>query len=424
MTTQILRRVSQGSLRRAAISGIDGATIAGARAIVDRVRAGGIDALREYSTRFGERAAHEPIVCSRGEMLDALARIDAPTRGVLERVAQRIDLFARLQRASLIDLDIEVPGGRAGHTLEPMDSAGCYAPGGRYPLPSSVLMTAIAARAAGVRRVVVASPNASDVMLASAAIAGADEFLCAGGAHAIATLAYGVDGVAPCDVIVGPGNRWVTAAKRIVSGDVAIDMLAGPSELVVIADDSADPEVVAADLLAQAEHDPDATAGLITTSEPIAQRVDDAIERQLRDLPTGYIARQSLLDRGFACLVGSLENAVSASDAFAPEHLQLCVRDPESLRSMIRHAGAVFVGERTAEVFGDYGVGPNHTLPTGGAARRSAGLSVMHFLRVRTWIRMSDDTDLSGVARDAASMARIEGLEAHARAAEARLISR
>jgi phosphoribosyl-ATP pyrophosphohydrolase/phosphoribosyl-AMP cyclohydrolase/histidinol dehydrogenase len=282
-------------------------------------------------------------------------------------------------------------------------------------------MTAIAARAAGVRRVVVASPNASDVMLAAAAIAGADEFLCAGGAHAIGALAYGVDGLAPCDVIVGPGNRWVTAAKRIVSGDVAIDMLAGPSELVVIADDGADPEIVAADLLAQAEHDPDATAGLITTSERLARTVDNALERRLRDLQTADIARRSLLDRGFVCVVESLEEAAKASDAFAPEHLQLSVRDPDALRSMIGHAGAIFAGERTAEVFGDYGVGPNHTLPTGGAARRSAGLSVMHFLRVRTWIRMDNASDLSGVIHDAASMARIEGLEAHARAAEARL---
>jgi phosphoribosyl-ATP pyrophosphohydrolase/phosphoribosyl-AMP cyclohydrolase/histidinol dehydrogenase len=282
-------------------------------------------------------------------------------------------------------------------------------------------MTAIAARAAGVRRVVVASPNASDVMLAAAAIAGADEFLCAGGAHAIGALAYGVDGLAPCDVIVGPGNRWVTAAKRIVSGDVAIDMLAGPSELVVIADDGADPEIVAADLLAQAEHDPDATAGLITTSERLARTVDNALERRLRDLQTADIARRSLLDRGFVCVVESLEEAAKASDAFAPEHLQLSVRDPDALRSMIGHAGAIFAGERTAEVFGDYGVGPNHTLPTGGAARRSAGLSVMHFLRVRTWIRMDNASDLAGVIHDAASMARIEGLEAHARAAEARL---
>jgi phosphoribosyl-ATP pyrophosphohydrolase/phosphoribosyl-AMP cyclohydrolase/histidinol dehydrogenase len=372
---------------------------------------------------FGERAAHEPLVRSRADMREALGRLDAPTRAVLERTAKRIESFARLQREALRDLDVEVPAGRAGHTIEPMDSAGCYAPGGRYPLPSSVLMTAIAARAAGVRRVVVASPNASDVMLGAAAIAGADEFLCAGGAHAIGALAYGVDGLAPCDVIVGPGNRWVTAAKRIVGGDVAIDMLAGPSELVVIADDGADPEIVAADLLAQAEHDPDATAGLITTSDRLARIVDEALERRLRDLPTGDTARRSLLDRGFVCVVETLDEAANASDAFAPEHLQLSVRDPDALRSMIRHAGAVFVGERTAEVFGDYGVGPNHTLPTGGAARRSAGLSVMHFLRVRTWIRMDNTSDLSGVIRDAASMARIEGLEAHARAAETRLTS-
>lgn len=420
----LLQRKHTNEIRRVATTGIDDSTLAEARAIIERVRSGGLGAIREYAAAFGECDSLSPIVRSRDEMRSALGRLDAATRAALEAASRRIGAFARAQRASITDIDIEVPGGRAGHTIVPMESAACYAPGGRYPLPSSVLMTAIAARAAGVERVVVASPNSTDVMLAAAALADADEFLCAGGAHSIAALAYGVEGMIPCDVIVGPGNRWVTAAKRIVSGDVAIDMLAGPSELIVIADDDADPSIVAADLLAQAEHDPDATAGLIATSERLVRKVEAALERRLEDLPTRDVARRALMERGFACVVGSLDDAATASDAFAPEHLQLSVREPDLLLARIRHAGAVFVGERSAEVFGDYGVGPNHTLPTGGAARRCAGLSVMHFLRVRTWMRMNDNADLSPVVRDAATLARIEGLEAHARAAETRLTCR
>lgn len=418
----MLQRLSPDAIASGRAPALDDATMSGAREIVDAVRRDGAAAARHYAMRFGERTEAEPMVLGRDEMRAALRRLDAPTRGVLERTADRVRAFALAQRESLRGLDIAIPGGRAGHTVLPVASAGCYAPGGRYPLPSSVLMTAVTARVAGVGRVVACSPNASDVMLASAALAGADSFLALGGAHAIAALAYGVEGVDPCDIVVGPGNRWVTAAKQIVSADVAIDMLAGPSELVVIADGSADPSVIAADLLAQAEHDTDASAGLIATSETLVREVELELASRLETLPTRVTAEASLRSRGFACVVGSLDEAARASDAFAPEHLQLCVRDPDALASKIRHAGAVFLGERTAEVFGDYGAGPNHTLPTGGVARRTGGLSVLQFLRVRTWIRMDEsDERRDDVARDAAALARLEGLEAHARAAEARL---
>lgn len=423
MNALTLARLTPDRITSLRPDALDAATLAGAREIVDAVRREGADALRRYAVRFGERSESDPLLLDREAMTAALDRLDAPTRAVLERTASRIRAFALAQRTSINDLDIPVPGGRAGHTIEPMSSAGCYAPGGRYPLPSSVLMTAITARAAGVGRVVVCSPNASDAMLAAAALADADAFLVAGGAHAIGALAYGFDGFAPCDMVVGPGNRWVTAAKQLVSADIAIDMLAGPSELIVIADDAADPVVVAADLLAQAEHDPDASAGLITTSEALAGEVERELARQLETLPTRDTAAASLREHGFICVVDSLDAAAATSDRFAPEHLQLCVREPDALARRIRHTGAVFLGERTAEVFGDYGVGPNHTLPTGGLARRTGGLSVLHFLRVRTWIRMdaSDERRDDGVATDAASLARLEGLEAHARAAEARL---
>lgn len=420
MTRIALRRLRPTDLRRQSTTGLDPAVLDGASRIVNEVRRRGAAALREHAERFGERAPADPLVLGTAAMRAAVDRLDPSARATLERAADRVRAFARAQRAALTDIDIPVPGGRAGHTVLPIDSAGCYAPGGRYPLPSSVLMTAIPAREAGVARVVVASPNASDVMLAAASIAGADEFLAVGGAHAIAALAYGVESFAPCDVIAGPGNAWVTAAKRAVSGDVSIDMLAGPSELLVIADHSADPGMIAADLLAQAEHDPDASAGLVTTDAPLVERVERALAEQLETLPTRGVAIASLRAHGFACVVDTLRDAADAADAYAPEHLQLCVRDADALARTIRHAGALFVGERTAEVFGDYGVGPNHTLPTAGAARRAAGLSVFTFLRVRTWIRMDADAPIEHVARDAASLARLEGLEAHARAAETR----
>jgi phosphoribosyl-ATP pyrophosphohydrolase/phosphoribosyl-AMP cyclohydrolase/histidinol dehydrogenase len=278
-------------------------------------------------------------------------------------------------------------------------------------------MTAVTARAAGVDRVVVASPGAPDAVLAAAAIAGADEFLAAGGAHAIAALAYGVDGLDRVDVIAGPGNSFVTAAKKIVSGDVGIDMLAGPSELLVIADQTADAGTVAADLLAQAEHDVEASAMLVTTDPRLADAVDAEIDRQLANLDTRDTAAPALAN-GFICVVRSLEEAAQVASAMAPEHLELLTERPREVAAMVRHAGAVFLGSRSAEVMGDYGAGPNHTLPTAGAARFEAGLSVMHFLRLRTWLEL-DRTD-DQLLEDTVRLARIEGLSGHAAAAERR----
>ena len=374
--------------------------------------------MRELAERCGERAGGEPLVLDRAAMLRTLGTIDASDRAVLERAAERIGVFARAQRGSITPVTMAVPGGEVGHTVEPVASAGCYAPGGRYPLASSALMTAVTARAAGCGRVVVASPGAAPIVVAAAAVAGADEFLAVGGAQAIAAMAYGFAGFAPVDVIAGPGNKWVTAAKHLVSASVGIDMLAGPSELLVVADDSADAAVVAADLLAQAEHDGDAAAMLVTTSERLAGEVERELAAQLETLGTAETARRALAN-GFVTVVGCLEEALELSDRIAPEHLELMVVDATAAAARVRHAGGVFIGARSAEVFGDYGLGPNHTLPTGGTARFQAGLSVMHFLRLRTWMRLDGEVD-RGIVRDTERLARMEGLEAHSRAAAAR----
>ena len=278
-------------------------------------------------------------------------------------------------------------------------------------------MTAVTARTAGVHEVWVASPKPTPVTLAAAAVAGADAVLAVGGAQAIAALAFGTETIEPVDVIVGPGNRWVTAAKQLVAGQVGIDMLAGPSELLVLADGHADPATIAADLLAQAEHDADAMPVLVTTAPELVDAVEAALTRQLEGLPTRSVAEPAL-QRGYAVVCGSLERAVAVCDALAPEHLQLSVTRPAELLPRLRHYGAAFLGEGSAEVLGDYGAGPNHVLPTAGGARFGGGLSVLDFSRVRTWMTL--DGSPEALVRDAAALARLEGLEGHARAAERR----
>lgn len=416
----MLRRLETHQIQDLRREAVDEKTLHEAAAIVAEVRRGGEAALRRYAESFGERGPDQPLILDRDQLHAALLSLPGNQRALLERTGARIEDFALAQRAALADLAVPVPGGEAGHSITPVDRAGCYAPGGRYPLPSSVLMTAVTARAAGVSEVWVASPNPTPITLAAAAVAGADGLLAAGGAHAIAALAYGVGGPPACDVVVGPGNRWVTAAKKVVAGDVGIDMLAGPSELVILADASADPEVVAADLLAQAEHDPEALPVLVTTGRALADAVDRELSRQLEGLPTRDTAAAALAN-GFAVVVDGLDEAVALCDRLAPEHLQVLTKDAEEVARRARHYGGLFIGSASAEVFGDYGIGPNHTLPTGGVARFKGGLSVFDFLRIRTWLRMDRGGDASTAVRDAAALARLEGLEAHARAAERRL---
>src|SRR6266480_4007771 len=373
------------------------------------------------SATSGREGGGAPLFHDRAALREALARLPAGDRARLERVAERIRGFAEAQYRALCPVAVSVPGGVAEHQIAPVERAGCYAPGGRYPLASSVLMTAVTARVAGVRDVWVASPKPHALSLAAAAIAGADGVLAAGGAHAIAALAYGAGPIAPRDIIVGPGNRYVTAAKQLVAGAVAIDMLAGPSELTVFADDAADPGNVAADLLAQAEHDPEAIPVLVTLDPRLPDRVETELTRQIRDQPSAAIARAALANGGVV-VVASLDEGIAACDAIAPEHLQLELRGAAAVAPRLGHYGALFVGAGAAEVLGDYGAGPNHVLPTGGTARSTGGLSVYTFLRVRTWLRIDDRAAARPLLEDAVWFGRAEGLEAHARAAERRLV--
>lgn len=408
----LLRRLSPSELAGLGRQAVDHEVLDDAVTIIEEVRADGERALRAHSERLGDLEPGRPLVVGRDGLGSAFDALDAETQELLARVHGRIDVFARAQRDGLSDLEIAVEGGRAGHRWLPVDSVGAYAPGGRYPLPSSVLMTVTPARVAGVSSVWVASPRPSPLTMAAAWVAGADGLLASGGAHAVAALAFGT--VSPkCDLVVGPGNAWVVAAKRHLSAEVGIDGLAGPSEILVVADGEADPALVAADLLAQAEHDVDALPALIATDEAVARQVEEELASQLVDLPTADVAR-SALRNGFSVIVVDLEQAAEIADEIAPEHLALHVTEPAALANRIRHFGSIFVGSGAAEAFADYGAGPNHVLPTGGGARHAAGLSVLTFLRAATWLEIDRPEPLIA---DTARLARLEGLEAHARAA-------
>lgn len=416
MSLRVLTAAELPDLRR---DPVDATTLATAQTILEEVRAEGEVALRRVSERFGDLEPGAPLILEASRLKAAYDALPADQQGVLERTAERIRQFALAQRDSLGPAQVLLAGGRAYQDVSPVERAAGYAPGGRYPLPSSVLMTAVTARAAGVPTVWVASPKPQPITLAAAHVAGADALLAVGGAQAVAALAYGAGPVPAFDAIVGPGNRFVTAAKQLVSGRVKIDMLAGPSELVVLADETADPEVIAADLLGQAEHDVDARPYLVSPSRPLIDAVNAALLRQLGTLPTREVAEAAVAG-GFALHASDLEAAVAATNQLAPEHLELMVRDPASVTPRLRHYGGLFVGRGSAEVLGDYGAGPNHVLPTGGTARFSGGLSVFHFLRVRTVLELEADAVDPALVDDTVALARLEGLEAHARSAALR----
>mmetsp|Transcript_16811 Transcript_16811/g.30139 ORF Transcript_16811/g.30139 Transcript_16811/m.30139 type:complete len:907 (-) Transcript_16811:245-2965(-) len=394
-----------------------------AAVIVENVKANGEKALLEYAVRFGDLKDGQAHILTRKDMKEAFDNIPKEQQNVLLKTAKRIENFANAQRLSIRDFKTTIPGGYAWQKVSPVERGGCYAPGGRFPLPSSVLMTAVTARCAGVREVWVASPRPAEITKAAAYVAKADFLLCIGGAQAIAALAYGAGDVPPCDAIVGPGNQWVTAAKQLVAGKCAIDMLAGPSELLVLADETADPETIAADLLAQAEHDTVAVPMLVTTDESLVPKVEQQLTVQLHNLSTKGTAAVSLLNNGFVVVCESMEEAIAAADFLAPEHLEVLTKEPLLTSKKLNHYGALFIGTHAAEVLGDYGAGPNHTLPTGRTARYTGGLSVHCFLRVRTWMTLDEHASSAAqsMVEDCVALAKLEGLEGHSKSAALRL---
>ena len=393
--------------------------------ILRNVRERGDAALREYTERF-DHASPESLIVTPDEMQEALETIrttDPEFMGVLEKAAANIRKFhSRQVRNSFIIND--EPGIVMGQKVIPVDRAGLYVPGGTASYPSTVLMDVIPAKIAGVKEVILTTPPGRDgkinpAILAAASIAGADRIVKAGGAQAIAALAFGTESVPRVDKIVGPGNAYVAEAKRQVYGTVAIDMIAGPSEILVAADGKSNPVWLAADLLSQAEHDKVASAVLVTDSMELAEKVQEELERQIPMLERSEIARESIDRNGKIIVAESLRTVIDIANEIAPEHLELCVDNPFDLLDSIRHAGSIFLGRHCPEALGDYLAGPNHTLPTQGTARFSSPLSVDDFVKKTQYTYYTKEA-LARAAKDVAVFAQKEGLTGHARSATIR----
>ena len=407
--------------RRESDAGVAGAVAA----IIADVRARGDTALAEYTARFDRFVPQHDANWQIGaeECRDAYDALTPDLRAALELAAQRIRAYHVAQMPENRDYT-DGAGVRLGAVWRPVDGAGLYVPGGRAAYPSSLLMNAIPAKVAGVGRLVIATPTpdgtVNPLVLAAAHLAGVDEVWRIGGAQAIAALAYGTGRIRPVDVITGPGNNFVAEAKRQLFGVVGIDMVAGPSEILVIADGDNDPLWIAADLLSQAEHDPTSQAILITDDAALADAVIAAVEAELALLPKAQIARASWDNYGAVIVVDTLDQAPALANRLAAEHVEIATADPDALFAQIRHAGSVFLGRMTPEAIGDYVAGPNHVLPTGRRARFSSGLSVLDFMKRTSFIAL-DEAALGAIGPAAIALANAEGLTAHARSIEVRL---
>lgn len=401
-------------LRRDEIKNNVSETVSG---IIDEVRRGGDAALIGYEEKF-DKVRLTSLEVTKEEIDEALRQVDEEYIAVIRRAKANIEAFHKNQITEGFRIERE-DGVVLGQKVMPIERVGLYVPGGTAAYPSTVLMNCIPARLAGVSEICMVTPPSKDgkvnpVILAAAAIAGVDRIFKVGGAQAIAALSYGTESVPRVDKIVGPGNMFVAEAKRQVFGRVAIDMIAGPSEILVVSDGKSDARTVAADLLSQAEHDRVASAILITTSADEAKRVSDELEVQIPLLPRAEIARTSIDDKGKIIVVGSVGEAVELANEIAPEHLEMCVEQPMEWLGKIKHAGSIFLGRNCPEALGDYFAGPNHTLPTGGTARFSSPLSVYDFVKKSAFTYYTKDA-LCAVKDDIAYFAEHEGLHAHAR---------
>lgn len=393
-------------------------------AILKRVRAEGDAALADYTSRFDRHDLEASgWAVTPAECRAALDGISSELRDALELAAARITAYHEKQKPQDSD-GTDSAGVRLGARWRPVDAAGLYVPGGRAAYPSSLLMNFIPAKVAGVSRIAMVTPTPNGVInplvLAAASIVGIEEIWRVGGAQAVAALAYGTDRIKPVDVVTGPGNAWVAEAKRQLYGVVGIDMVAGPSEIVVVADGKNDPDWIAADLLSQSEHDPTSQSILFTDNAVFADAVAAAVERRLPFLSTQAVATTSWAANGAIILVRDLEEAMPLVNGLAAEHLELAVEDPEILFAQVRHAGSVFLGRLTPEAVGDYVAGPNHVLPTGRRARFSSGLSVLDFMK-RTSFLSLDQAAIDAIGPAAVALAEAEGLPAHAASVAVRL---
>ena len=396
------------------------------QAMLDAVRLRGDEALLDYSRRFDCADFVPPLLVDRQAVRGALAAVDADDVAIIREAAANIQTFHQAQKQESWFLT-RPDGTILGQKLDPVDRAGLYVPGGtggNTPLISTLLMTAIPAQVAGVGRIAVVTPPRKDgtvnpYILAAAHILGIEEVYRVGGAWSIAALAYGTQSIPRVDVIAGPGNIWVTTAKRLVQGHVGIDMLAGPSEVLILADENARPDWIAADMLSQAEHDSLASAICLTASSTLAEQVLQELKTQCAALPRAALAEKALDDWSVVGVLPHMDDAIALANAIAPEHLEIMTDSPWNILPRIRHAGAVFMGHHTPEALGDYFAGPNHVLPTLGTARFSSALSVQTFTK-RTSVIAASPAFAVASARPVARLARLEALEAHARSMESR----
>lgn len=383
--------------------------------IIADVRKNGNSAVKKYSEKFDgiETDCRE---LSEDEIENAVKSLDDEVLEALKFSVRNVEEFAKAQLGSVKNTMVQADGAILGHKIIPLEKVGCYIPGGNYPLPSTAIMTIVPAVVAGVKEIIAVSPKAKPVTVAAAKLAGATKIFNIGGVQAIAALAYGTETIDAVDKIVGPGNKYVATAKKIVYGDCGIDFVAGPSEVMVVADNSANPEFVAADLLAQCEHDKDARAYLLCFDRDFAVKVDKCARKFLETLQTADIARVSY-EKSTAYVVKDLQEAVEIANKKAPEHLELCLNEVENSVVLFRNYGSLFIGNYSAEVFGDYVSGTNHTLPTGRAARYTGGLSVFDYIKIQTFQKIEN---VEKFAKYASILAEQEGLFAHKLASDVR----
>lgn len=391
------------------------------RAIINHVRENKDKAVIEYAKQFDHEKLKELRV-SEEEIDRCCSMVDKITIKAIKYAINNVKEFAKCQLSALSDLEVNVAGNILGHKIIPLDSVGCYVPGGNYPLPSSAIMTITPAKVAGVKRVIATSPKIQPVTVAAMKLAGADEIYRIGGVQAIAAMAYGTESIPKVCKIVGPGNKFVTAAKKQVYGECGIDFLAGPSEVMIIADESANVDFVAADMLAQCEHDKDARAYLVCFSEEFALSVEKQAQKFLKTLPTKAIAQKSF-DKSLAIVVNTLDEAAEIANKKAPEHLELCFENSSNKMNLFRNYGSLFIGNYSAEVYGDYVTGTNHTLPTNQVSKYTGGLSVFDFVKVQTY-QIVHHSSISKIASEASVLAAREGLYAHKLAADIRYPNR
>ena len=398
-------------------SKIEFESISSVNDIIENVRKNGDKAIKEYSQKFGDGDIKNFRLTNK-EIQNAISNVDEKTIQTIKFAIKNVQRFAQAQFNSVKEIEVNVNGNTLGQKIVPLESVGCYIPGGNYPLPSSAIMTIVPAKVAGVKRIIAMSPKIKDITIAAAHLAGADEIYAIGGVQGIAAMAYGTESIEKVNKIVGPGNKFVTSAKKQVFGECGIDFLAGPSEVLIVADDNANTDFIAADMLAQCEHDKDARAFLICFSKEFAQNVDKKAQEYLKTLPTKEIAQVSY-DKSIAVIINSMEEAIKLANDKAPEHLELCIDNNQNIMEF-KNYGSLFIGNYSAEVFGDYVSGTNHTLPTNQVAKYSGGLSVFDYFKIHTY-QIINSSSIQETAKNASLLAEKEGLYAHKLAADVRM---